>query len=421
MRSERAFGLVVSVLCFWAISICAAQFRVPLIVKETAGGGVDRFPVAAVVPLSRGAFKETSGFVLADERGRRVDAQFVPLTRWWAFDGSIRQLKVEFLAGLEAYRGGETGIAKFFLTSGSGAASTQSPLEVKETESGVTVVTGPLKFTVRRKPFKLFESLRLDINGDGLFQESEELLRADSPCGSILVGRTPKDVQCSWERRDVSLVVEEKGPLSVTVKAWSPTLIKESGTHRHGFAIRLTAWAGLPWIKIDYQLQNSALNVPRGAPLYFDSLELRFPLRFTEEPVATVLLSEGKILKRKREAGLRLAQEFHDRAGLIYLSPELEIADAGALSTGALDLSTARWGVSAFVRYFWQLWPNGIVGDEKDDLRIELFPAWSAQWFVLREPKGFSPSASSNNYLPVLAFRQNRTRGAWRDLLARCL
>jgi len=30
-------------------------------------------------------------------------------------------------------------------------------------------------------------------------------------------------------------------------------------------------------------------------------------------------------------------------------------------------------------------------------------------------------SASSSNYLPVLAFGQNRTRGAWRDILARRL
>ena len=373
----------------------AFDLKVPITLKETAGVGVRIFPVKAVVPFPRGVLKDTDMLVLKDPEGKEVNAQFDVLNRWWSLDRSIRHVKVEFLASVPPFRGGNTGTKTYFLSlrRAKGRRYTkESPLKVVEDRKSVIVVTGPLMFEVLKKPFQLLHRVWFDMDKNGKFEESEQLISDKSSCGSLFIGRSKNDIQPSWERKDVSISIEEKGPVCVTIKAWSPTLLEPSGKARYGFCVRIKAWAGLPWIKIDYQLQNSALSVPQGSPLYFDSLTLQFPLLFKEKPKIRVLLEKNEVLEFRQGRAIRLAQKFHDKSEVLSLRSNKRLASAGSLDTGALDISCPQWGVSSFMRYFWQLWPNGIQVNEDNVLTFELFPSWSAQWFVLWEPKGFSPT-----------------------------
>ncbi len=381
--------------------------EVPILVKETAGTGVETWPVTAVVPLPPGLFRTTDGFSLVDSSGRPVLAQFEVLNRYWASDNTIRHLKVEFFTSLSAFQGNrQEGIARFVLYGRPDpgplqpeSAAKSSPLSVRCSEGSVVVTTGPLRFEVRERPFRIIDQAWLDLDRDGAFGENERLLDSGTDHGSVLVGQRPEDVQRSGARRDVRLIVEQAGPVSVTLRAEASTRLTPGQEHLHGFAVRIKAWAGLPCVKIDYQLQNSALQTPSGlgAPLFFDSLDLCFPLRLEGEPRLRIALGNEGRWHAARGTGWRLAQQFHDRAAVCRVGAEREdagekVVQAQPLDTGVVDVSGARWGVAAAVRYFWQMWPNGISLDRGKRLHVELFPAWSAQWYVHGEPKGFSPT-----------------------------
>ena len=58
------------------------------------------------------------------------------------------------------------------------------------------------------------------------------------------------------------------------------------------------------------------------------------------------------------------------------------------LPEGLLDVSDSSKGVTAIVRHFWQMWPNGLEIDGDNKLQIQLFPGWSSQW---RQKSGITP------------------------------
>lgn len=368
----------------------AAALSVPLSLKESAGFAATNWPVTAVVPLPYGQFTNLSSLAVRTAAGALVPAQFSVLNRWVGRDNSIRHVVAQFQASVGAYSGPGTGTNLYFLKD-DGPGSFSSPLSVSSNATHLVVVTGPLKFTVDKTRFNILDEVWLDADSNGVFSAAERILANSTNQGAILVdrfGATRHDAS----RTNLVVEVEESGPLRAVVKISSPTRFASTNDHSHGFAVRLYAYANQPVVKIDYQLQNAELESALGWPFYFDSLHLEFGLAVSNLPSAAAGLGTNGVWQSPATNAVRLAQTFHS-TGHVYGASAAPSQTFGA-SDGWLSVHKGAQSVSVFLRHFWQTWPNGIAYTNDGTLRVELFPAWSAQFFATNNagPKFFTPT-----------------------------
>ncbi len=361
--------------------------NVPVNVKETAGVGAEGYPVSAVIPLPFGKYQGTEKFRLVDAEGDDMPAQFEVLNRWWARGNSIRHLLVHFQPSLSAFSATGSGRTTYYLKDDGAGTRAATSLTVEETEKQITITTGPLKFTVNKETFNIIDEAWLDLDKNSVFNESEKIIQSDPRNGGVFIGRMPGDNQQDSSRTDISFTVEEKGPMRVVIRAEAPTIYNSPENHTHGFAVRIYAYSDKPYVKIDYQLQNSAKNVVFSWPLYFEEMNLDFRLRLRDPITVRVGLENGRMYERKIETGLYLAQEFHDKFH-IYDLRNNQVLGSGQVAGGVLDVRDSSKGVAAIGRHFWQMWPNGMEIDGNNKLQIQLFPRWSSQW---RQKEGITP------------------------------
>ncbi|QBQ54512.1 hypothetical protein [Nitrosococcus wardiae] len=353
--------------------------RVPLQVKETAGVVVKSYPITTVVPLPLGQYHNTKAFRIIDSAGDTIPAQFNIVNRWWARDNSIRHLMINFQPTVSAFSGQGTGIARYYLQDDSAGNTTKTPLKVKQTSNLITVITGPIKFTVDKKKFNILDKVWFDQNQDNKFDDSEKIIYSNQKNGGVFLGRLPDDVQLDSSRNNVAFEIEESGPTRVVIRAEAVTKYFNTKKHLHGFAVRIFAYANKPFIKIDYQLQNSAKNKIFSWPLYFEAMNIDFRLKLDNNPKVRLGIGDGSIYERTRENGLYLAQESHD-SFKVYDKKTKSTLSSGKIADGFIDVSDSEKGVTALTRYFWQTWPNGLEIDSENKLSFQLFPEWSAQW-----------------------------------------
>lgn len=379
---ERIVGWI-SLILIVAVSTTSQAFgalNVPLTVKETAGVGASGYPIAAIVPLPYGQFQNTSSFRLVDSSGTTLPSQFNVLNRWWGRDNSIRHLMIHFQPTVAAFTTSGTGIATYFLKDDGFGDAVGTGLSVNEGTDDITVVTGPLKFTVKKREYNILNEVWLDQNANGIFEASEQMINANPLNGGIFTGRLPGDVQLDSTLANVTVQVEEAGPLRVVIRAEAPTLYTDTNNHKHGFAVRIYAYAGKPFVKIDYQLQNSAKNKVSSWPLYFEEMSLDFRLNLASTPTIRIGLGNGSVQEGAAGGGAYLAQEFHN-VFKIYDKQTQAVLASGMQAEGWMDVSDSNRGVTAMIRNFWQMWPNGLELDNQNKLSFQLFPKWSAQWY----------------------------------------
>lgn len=361
-------------------TLTAAALEVPLTVKECAGVGITNYPVTVVVPLPQGQCPPTSSFSVAPVGGEAVPAQWEALERWLG-DGSLRHIRVLFPATVGAW-----GSANYLLRD-TPPASPSSPMTVQVTTTNFIVVTGPLRCVVPRTSGQLLAGVWLDRNTNGNFESTEQMVADTAQNGGVFQPRSGTGpMQYDSSRTNLMVELEEQGPLRVVFRMDSPARFTDTNHHEHGFAVRLYAYAGQPWLKIDYQLQNSDKTVVRSWPLYFEAMGLDFQLKLAASATARFGLGNGAVLTTTNDHGAYLAQEIHNRFRIYDAQSQAVLHDSGTLPDltgpeGFVDISDAQSGVMAAIRNFWQTWPNGLRWDAQNHLSLQLFPPWSAQWF----------------------------------------
>jgi len=368
------------------------RLRLPVTVQEVAGVGASRHPVTLVVPLPYGRYQDPSSFRIGDAGGAEVPAQFRALERWWARDRSIRHLAVEFQPSVRAYDpreariGADTGRATYWLSDDGPSRAPAGPLRVTTEADLIRVDTGPLRFTLDKRRLRVFEKLWFDADANGRFDDEEVVVAADEGAGFALRGRLDGDLQRDSARSDLALTIEESGPLRVVIAAHAPTRYlgpegnEQEHAHEHGFALRIYAYAGKPYVRIDYQLQNSDKRPVHAGPLYFRSLALELPLRLAGEPEVRIGIGDGNLFQGLRRSGIALAQEARD-ACVVREGAAGDRSASGRAADGFLDVAGDKHGVTAFIRYFSETWPNGLTIGPTNRLSLELFPDFGAQWY----------------------------------------
>ncbi|MHC4915809.1 MAG: exo-rhamnogalacturonan lyase family protein [Planctomycetota bacterium] len=317
------------------VALSARAVEVPLTV--TNRGKAERWELAGGgVPMPMGAEKDTEKFRVLDAAGKAVPAQFTVLCRWPS-DMSIRWVLVQFPAKLA---GGATG--KFKLKTDGGTAAPDPKWKVKVTDGAdaVTVDTGVLRFSAKKKGFALFDTV--DVLDGGKATRVAGPGAAGAGVEIEADGRA-KATMAACAESDVAL--EDVGPLRASVRARGVHK-DEAGKTLFSYLVRMYAVAGSRAVRVQYTFTCDKARWP-GEEIRVRRVSMLVKPAIGGNVQVSGTDPEGK---RKLAPGSRLAT-----------SPISADGPAGVFD-GPAALSAAGKGVgaAAAVRWFWQTRPKSM-------------------------------------------------------------
>jgi hypothetical protein len=369
-RKAILLPLAVAGILVAASAVAGEKVDVELTVYNWAKVARKAAPVTAGVPLPMGAVSDVKQLQIVDAGGKVVPAQFRVLDRWWrekhmklAKTPSLRWVLCDFQADVAA-----GGTAKFKLQSVEKAPEHKSRLSVAETADAVTVITGPLKFVVSKKQFKVINQAWLDANGDGKFAPDEEVIAAGKESGGVLRPTDWPDGGCKAGQahysgtRPATVTVLEQGPTKVTLRIEGRHYAPSGGAPKgmYGYQVYMTAWAGRAEVEVQYGITNTHIE-ETGQNKYqmwawpIQSAEMRLDLKGGGAGKALILGTDAKRLDHKSGADIN--------------------------AKGAIGMSNGKLGAALAMRDFGPNFPKALRA-AKDHLAIEFFPKGEKHYWI---------------------------------------
>jgi PcRGLX-like protein central beta sandwich domain len=236
------------------------RLNLPLIVSDHSGVNRPGEVVTGGIPMPRGLLMKTDRLRIVDSEGRAVPCQFSVTDKWWSDKKpSVRWLLVSLVADVLA-----TESSTYYLRN-DGGKRPATALKISQTDEKVTVVTGPLKFTVSKKAFNLFDEAWYDQDGDGKFSEQEQYIKSSPENGGVVTsGDWPEQGYKAGEKYYSStgfpriFTIEEKGDCRVLIRVDGTHYARDGGSPDglYDFRCRIEAFAGSPGVKVSYSISN---------------------------------------------------------------------------------------------------------------------------------------------------------------------
>ncbi len=351
-----------------AAALPPQQGRIPLVLP-TPPSGVERWPVQTGVPFPKGALWSPDSLRLVDRAGQPVPFGAVVRSRWGADeDSSIRWVGLDFPAAPAAAWWPQRQEAAYFLEYGSAAAPTpRSALQVNESSTGITVNTGPLRFTVRSQGFNLLDNVTLagkpvlnttPLHGPYLIDHKGMTYRASGD----------GDVQVSIEEQTAQRVVIRAAGWYVRSGARNPTTSATLPTDRLGqFITRIEAYADQPLVRVlhTWVLTHDTYTVRLR--------DVGIALPLLGSTAAQFGVEDGEPLTAPiPNAGVRLVQ--HRDNAFVLEDGDGQTLAAGARSAGWMSLSNNAARITLTLRDLWQRFPKELEATP-EGLRLHIWPA----------------------------------------------
>ena len=331
--------------------------RIPLRVPA-APGRARQWPITVGVPMPQAALWQVQAARLVDDKGNAIPLQAEVAARW-SRGGSVKWLLAHFTANL----GPRQGAYHLELGRPQAAPKPHLSLMLQQDAEAFTVTTGPAKFRILRRKFNGIDQAWLDRNSDGQFDRGEAAFVDTSERGAYMVDHTGKSY---WSTRDAKVEsgVERSGPQVVTLKfeGWH---VAEGGAKLGKFIVRLSAFAGQPFVRI---LHTFVITADTGKTRYRD-IGFRLTPRLTHFYIGSASSHTG-VVRRER-----------DRASLVQVDDRRydfltggRFVRGGVRSEGWVAVADERAGMSLLVKDFWQQYPKEFeVGP--NELTFHIWPA----------------------------------------------
>lgn len=298
------------------------QGSIPLQVLNPSDSSLQNAVVSGGIPFPKGELFRTTGLGIFDGSGKEIPAQFTPLA-FRPFDGSILALKVDFQAELKA--GKQSFTLKYGLP------------ERPEDRKDLACRTGKI--------------IRIDSG----------MLKLDlEPGRQPLLNGLP--VRCMVKTPDGkthtaapdTVELEENGPLSCTV------LIR--GKAEITYELRLTAFAGKPYLRVDYSFENGF--VPKKTPLMktLRAIWLELPGGTAWSADRFSGTGNGILIQRHARSGQQEWDVFEEKDRTVTIHPGIKLS--GRASSGK---TTVR------IEKLWENAPRGF-GFGNETLKCWLWP-----------------------------------------------
>jgi len=386
--------LVIFTLAFLAGSARSGEMAIKLTAIERAGVERKGEFVSTGVPFARGQLSEAElrNFALLDASGKPVPAQFGVTCRWWP-GRSVRWVLVDFAADVPA-----NGRTVYTLKTRSDPVNVPNPIKVTGDKDKVTVVTGPLKFTVRRKNFNLFDEVWVDETGKGEFSEANRAVKSHQ--GGLFVlsshrGLPRNKVYSSVHFADGTLEVEEAGPIRATIKVTGRHASiddLEGPKEMLDYVVRIYAWRGSTSLEVVYSLHNRQ-GKTIGEALGMDGLYVELPLATRGKPTFRLGKQRAPVAGALPADGsawvLADADDHHAFGGAAASGDEGKCKSAPPEELGWVDLSDGSRGCAAGIWRFWQLNPTAL--EARGDGRLGLHLWANLDQKVLKCPPDWNP------------------------------
>ena len=397
--------------------------RVPLIIEEPAG--VDRldWPITFGVPLPIGELASDRSVLIRDPQGKEIPCQ-VDTTGYWA-DGSVKWLTVDFQATVKAGRRVE-----YQVEYGNDVKPGvfESPLRVSDNADRVEIDTGPIRFSISKRRFNLFDQVGVDLDRDGKIAGEEIIASPSADGGAILTEPERQKYYLSKgycianaEQEEilkemvpehaVEYVTGQTAPQSVTVEVAGPTRatlrvqgwhVAQSGAKLFKYDVRYHAYAGSPMVRVYYTFTNAqddqvpgnmranikgrysyAESEIKGAGGYAKYFKVRWRLMRRLALGLPLHLKDGIHFAFGGDGDevhegdittppVEIYQDTHNTFN-VYSGNE-QVAGGKRLA-GWMDLGNERWGLTIAVRHGWQQFPKSFIADG-DTAIVEL---WSGR------------------------------------------
>ncbi len=157
------------------------------------------------------------------------------------------------------------------------------------------------------------------------------------------------------------------------------------------------AYAGKPFVYIDYQLQNSA-NVPLSWFLYFKEMNVDFSLtnfngnrvrvgmadkygKFMSVASLLLMLGNSSVFEKSGASpNVRLFQsdflkgDLYDGASIVK-----SVNNQSSFVWLSLQDTSSNVAVTSTIRHFWERWPNALQANG-NKVSLQLFPKGSGTW-----------------------------------------
>ena len=231
----------------------------------------DEEPVAVAIPFAQGSLTDPAGLAVLDG-DRELFCQKRILSRWE--EESIKWLFVQFLADLTGNAGKTLSFA-IRDPQRPQPASPPNPVSVEENAAGATVNTGRLEFLIAREDFDLVRQVKLD--GQPIWGER--------PFSGFRIVDESGDCYIAGRGEKVELEIVESGPIRAVVEI-SGKHYDQGGRSLFDYRCRIYAYAGKPWIEVEYQFINR--EKPKSVTIKEIALD------FQTEPLGQPRLTIGR-------------------------------------------------------------------------------------------------------------------------------
>ena len=362
-----------------------APLSVTLRVPETAGVTRANEPVTSGVPIPRSAnLLSTSGLGVFDG-GVELPSQFRVLARWDGSpsDGSrpIKWLLVDTQVGVSPYS-----VKSLQLRTG-GSGGSGSPLAV-QAGGIVTVVTGPLKFTVDQGRFQLLSGVWYDPLG----RFASPILSPGGTLGGFV--QSGSSIYSTASDTPSEFAIEENGPLRAVIKI--------KGRHRSGstpslgYVARIYAYKDKSYVRIVYSyyngnlasdFQNSSSNP--ADDIDYSSVWMNLGLTMVGPKRFIMGKEAGASVSGTLSTGGSVwinANNADDASSLVYaLNNQGTTSTVSRRAEGWADLSDVAGGLTVADRWFWQRYEKRLTVSDGGSIRLDL-----SENDKLREAQGLS-------------------------------
>ena len=280
-------------------------------------------PITVGVPMPGGALTDVDRLRLTHQ-GRPVPFQAEVVTRYLT-DRTVKWLRLSFIAPRQA--------KDVKLEYGRPAPRVAAGLTVGRQGKRLLIDTGAARLSV-------------EADGEGRFEGRSGALRLPR---AVLVDKAGR----SYVSRAERVALEEQGPVKVVVRL-NGHHVAEDGARLFAFEERIHAYAGKPYVRLDYTFGND-----RTKPEMTALRSLR--LRFDGAGRGPVEVGAGE------RCALKTGQRVFQREDFEW------VLEPGRAKGKRMEGVVRTGGARILVRDFWQEWPKS-VARERDAVVLGLLP-----------------------------------------------
>ena len=371
----------------------AQPFQVPLFVREDQG--IDRVeePLAAGIPLPRGAAFDPSHVRVSSSAGEPIPCQAHQLGLCWG-DGSLRWVLIQLPATVGA---NSTGTYVLRVDEGRPAALPTPRVSVRDGADAVEVDTGSMRFAVSRSDFRLPDlvpkgnqqpaavadcRLRLIADREHMTLEDFKATGREAEPFQVHIKNNLSDYgiadtgEVTWGRvrrgidysplltGPVVVTVEEHGPLRAVLRVERAADRKEGDV---GFVARLSAYAGKRYLRVEFTLESYEQFIPVPVaggypPAIVNSKHIRnlaLRVRLAQAPDEVEFgTGPGTAFRVEAATSPALQQLTPDRYSIC--ADGGDVLQEGARAPGWMTAVSAGCNVSVATRWFWETAPRAL-------------------------------------------------------------